>query len=82
MAGNLLQFASGVFGNKHNPSKGDFGTIFGLPYNQYIRPEVDIRWYKRLGVNQQFVARLNTGIGYAYGNSLSIPCLLYTSRCV
>jgi len=73
IAGNLLQLASNTFGDKHDAKNGDFGTILGLPFNQYVRPEIDLRWYKRLGVNQQFVARLNTGIGYAYGNSTTVP---------
>lgn len=73
IAGNLLQLASNTFGDKHDAKNGDFGTILGLPFNQYVRPEIDLRWYKRLGVNQQFVARLNTGIGYAYGNSTAVP---------
>jgi outer membrane protein insertion porin family len=73
IAGNLLQVASKVFGDKHDPKNGDFGTLFGLPFNQYVRPEIDVRWYKSLGGERQFIARLNTGIGYAYGNSISIP---------
>lgn len=73
IAGNLLQLATRTFGDRHDPQNGDYGTILGLPFNQYLRPEVDIRWYKSLGSNKQFVARLNAGVGYAYGNSTSIP---------
>lgn len=73
IAGNLLQLTSSIFGDTHDPKTGDFGTIFGLPFNQYVRPEIDVRWYKSLGGNRQFIARLNTGIGYAYGNSIAIP---------
>ncbi|KQC01654.1 BamA/TamA family outer membrane protein [Pedobacter sp. Hv1] len=73
IAGNLLQLTSKLFGQTHDPKNGDFGTLFGLPFNQYVRPEIDVRWYKSLGGERQFIARLNTGIGYAYGNSISIP---------
>ena len=81
IAGNLLQTISRLSGSKHNPnnfidgdsSRRDYGTILGLPYNQYIRPEVDIRWYKHLGGERQFVARLNAGVGYAYGNTIDMP---------
>jgi outer membrane protein assembly factor BamA len=73
IAGNLLQLTSSIFGAKHSPKDGDFGTIFGLPFNQYVRPEIDVRWYKYLGGDNQFIARLNTGVGYAYGNSAAIP---------
>lgn len=73
IAGNLLQLATHAFGDKHDPENGDYGKIFGLPFNQYIRPEIDIRWYKSLGGDKQFIARLNTGVGYAYGNSTAVP---------
>lgn len=73
IAGNLLQLASSTFGAKHDPKNGDFGEIFGLPFNQYLRPEIDVRWYRSFGGDRQFIARLNTGVGYAYGNSTAIP---------
>ncbi len=73
IAGNLLQLSSTVFGKSRSPSTGDFGTIFGLPFNQYVRPEIDVRLYKYLGGDHQLIARLNAGVGYAYGNSIAIP---------
>jgi outer membrane protein insertion porin family len=73
LAGNFLQLLTTTFGGKSNAANGEFGTILGLPYNQYIRPEIDLRWYKKLGTESQFVARLNTGVGYAYGNSIAVP---------
>jgi len=73
IAGNFLQLSTSAFGDKHDPKNGDFGKIFGLPFNQYVRPEVDLRWYKSLGGDRQFIARVNTGIGYAYGNSTAMP---------
>ena len=73
LAGNLLQGISSLTGGKKDPANGDFGRVLGLPFNQYVRPEIDVRWYKRLGAESQFVARLNTGIGYAYGNSVAMP---------
>ncbi|WP_158796698.1 BamA/TamA family outer membrane protein [Pedobacter sp. L105] len=68
IAGNMLQAASKLIGENQYP-----GTFLGLPFNQYVRPEVDVRWYNNLGLNRQFVAHLNTGVGYAYGNSTAIP---------
>jgi len=70
IAGNLLQGVSRLTGAKHDPANGDPAKILGLPFNQYMRPEVDIRWYKHLGGDRQFIARLNTGVAYAYGNSV------------
>lgn len=73
LAGNMLQGISAIAGSKHNAYAGDYGTILGLPYNQYVRPEIDLRWYKNLGADKQFIARINGGVGYAYGNSTSVP---------
>ncbi len=69
IAGNLLQMISRLNG----AGSGKDNSIFGLPFNQYVRPEVDLRWYKYLGGDKQFIARLNTGVGFAYGNSTVVP---------
>lgn len=68
MAGNLLKGISALSGGKKKDAE-----ILGVPFNQYLRPEVDVRWYKGLGGERQFVARLNAGFGYAYGNSSGLP---------
>ena len=81
IAGNLLQALTNFNNNKHNPNNflpgdtvnRDYAKILGLPYNQYLRPEIDIRWYKHLGGDKQFVARMNAGVAYAYGNSILMP---------
>ncbi len=73
LAGNMLQGLTSLMGEKHDPANGDYGKVLGLPFNQYVRPEIDIRWYKTLGVESQLVTRVNAGIGYAYGNSTAMP---------
>jgi outer membrane protein insertion porin family len=73
LAGNLLQGITSLTSGKHNPKEGDFAEVLGLPFNQYARPEIDLRWYKHLGGDKQFVARVNAGVGFAYGNSNAIP---------
>jgi len=73
IAGNAIGAISKLTGNKNDPAAGDYAKILGLPFNQYVRPEVDIRWYKSLGLDRQFIARINGGVGYAYGNSTAIP---------
>lgn len=69
IAGNMLQGISKLTGAKKD-TVNNAAKILGLPFNQYMRPEVDIRWYKHLGGERQFVARLNAGVAYAYGNSV------------
>ncbi len=70
IAGNMLQGISKLTGSKSDPANGNPAKILGLPFNQYIKPEADLRWYKHLGGERQFVARLNAGIAYSYGNSI------------
>ncbi len=72
-AGNLTYLASGLAKVDINPEAGIYGKFLGQPYYQFIRPEIDIRYYKTLGGKQQFVTRLTAGIGYAYGNSTEVP---------
>jgi outer membrane protein insertion porin family len=71
LAGNMLQGVSKLLGSRVDSTGA--ALIFGVPFNQYVRPEFDIRWYRGLGGDKQFVARLNVGIAYAYGNSKNIP---------
>jgi outer membrane protein insertion porin family len=44
-------------------------TVFGLPYQQYVKTEVDVRLYRSLGGERQFIVRLNPGMGVPWGNS-------------
>ncbi len=67
LAGNALQGITKIL--KTRVDSTGASTIFGVPFNQYVRPEIDIRWYKGLGGDKQFVARINAGVAYAYGNS-------------
>ncbi|RZL09343.1 MAG: hypothetical protein EOO89_21785, partial [Pedobacter sp.] len=73
LAGNALNLVTSLTGSKHNPKAGDYATVLGLPYNQYVRPEIDFRVYRKLGGSKQFVARINAGVGFAYGNSTAMP---------
>jgi hypothetical protein len=49
-----------------------YRTVFGLPYQQYVKLESDVRLYRFFGNERQFIARLNPGIGVPYGNSQSL----------
>jgi len=78
VAGNTLYLISRLKGIKKDPRvvkdsvllTRDYGTFLGVPYNQFVRPEIDIRWYKFLGGTRQLVLRANMGMGFAYGNSV------------
>ncbi len=69
-AGNSLGLFNTIFKFKTNDD--GFKTIFGLPYQQYVKTEIDLRLYRHLGGESQFVARLNPGIGIPYGNSSTL----------
>ncbi len=48
-------------------------TIFKVPYSQYIRGEFDFRHYLSFSQSTVLASRFTGGIGYAYGNSYTMP---------
>ncbi|HYC86319.1 MAG TPA: BamA/TamA family outer membrane protein, partial [Chryseosolibacter sp.] len=72
IAGNLLQTINGN-SFKQDMSDAERGRILGAPYSQFFRGEVDFRHYWQFSEKKQFVSRLNTGVGYAYGNAVTMP---------
>lgn len=60
LAGNLFHFTTSNEGEKQ---------LFGVPYLQYAKAELDYRWYKHLSGNKQFVFRFNGGVAVPYGNN-------------
>ena len=71
-AGNVLQGFAKLVGSEVD-STGRNATILGVPFAQFVRPDIDVRLYRNLGENKQLVMRLNAGIGFAYGNSSDMP---------
>jgi outer membrane protein insertion porin family len=69
LSSNLLGIISGADVQKTGIQK----TIFSVPYSQYIRGEIDFRHYLSLSENTVLASRLTGGIGYAYGNSYTMP---------
>ena len=60
----------GLFASRNNEGKK---SIFGIPINQFVRVEADLRDYFKITKNITWANRLNLGYGYAYGNSTSLP---------
>jgi outer membrane protein insertion porin family len=56
-----------------NAKNGNQKKIFNTPFSQYIRTELDFRHYLRLGNNSTLASRITGGLGYSYGNSLTMP---------
>lgn len=66
-SGNLLGVLSDVMKLKTS-SEGE-RLLFGVPYLQFAKTEIDYRWYRHLGGNKQFVLRFNGGVAVPYGNN-------------
>lgn len=66
MGGNVW----GLFASKNSQGKN---SIFGIPMNQFVRLELDLRDYFKVTKSVIWANRLNLGYGYAYGNSSSLP---------
>ncbi len=69
-SGNLLAAVSGVSGLKK--VDGSY-NIFGQPFAQYFRADVDLRYNVILNEASSIVYRGFLGIGIPYGNSKAIP---------
>ena len=52
---------------------GDTARIFGAPFSQYLKLETDFRYYRQLGNESVWASRINTGVGFPYGNSDELP---------
>lgn len=66
-AGNLFKGINTLL-NTENP-----GFVFGLEYAQYLKGEIDLRYYHKFTQENVFVTRLFAGTGVPLGNSVSLP---------
>ncbi len=69
--GNVLYGLNSWLGGTKN-GEGSY-TLFGSPYAQYVKPDLDFRYYWMMRHSQSVVARFYGGIGIPYGNSTSLP---------
>ena len=69
--GNLLYGIDWLF--KAPRSSNGYYTVFNVQYAQYFRPDLDIRYFHMLSKTSSLVFRAYGGIGFAYGNSSSLP---------
>jgi outer membrane protein assembly factor BamA len=67
IGGNTLSLLANVL----NTARDTAGhrTILGYTFAQYTKTEIDLRFYKSLGGDRQFIFRINPGLGVPYGNS-------------
>lgn len=69
-AGNLISLFTDNLIQKNESE--DFYEIGGVRFAQYIRSDLDFRFYQNYEYNQ-IAYRLATGIGIPYGNSVAMP---------
>jgi outer membrane protein assembly factor BamA len=70
-AGNLMNVIQLTGRLKVNAE--DQHTLFGIPYAQFVRSDIDFRKYFALPQNQTLVFRSLLGMGIPYGNSSGLP---------
>jgi hypothetical protein len=71
IAGNMLRGVSQLFERDTN-SRGEY-ELFKIAFAQYVRSDFDLRYNLIVNPHNRIVFRLAPGIGYAYGNSTSLP---------
>jgi len=71
VSGNELSVFNGLMKTNSDGRK----EIFGIPYSQYVRAEVQVGKTMRFGKNDShaIATRFLAGAGYAYGNSSALP---------
>jgi len=52
---------------------GKVRTLFGTPFDQYIKLENEIRYFHKLGPNSKLATRFMVDVGLPYGNSTILP---------
>ena len=68
LSANVIGLATGA-----DVSKKPQQTIFKIPFSQYVRTELDFRHYYSFSQTTILASRLTGGIGYAWGNSYTMP---------
>ena len=68
IAGNIVGLLSGA-----NAQSDAQKTLFGSVFSQYLKTEIDTRYYLKSGRRNQWANRLILGLGYPWGNSRELP---------
>ncbi|HEY4967905.1 MAG TPA: BamA/TamA family outer membrane protein, partial [Puia sp.] len=68
LSANVIGWVTGADYNTGNVKK-----IFNTPFSQYIRGDLDFRYYLNFSPTTVLASRITGGIGFAYGNSTTMP---------
>lgn len=69
-SGNLLRGIDNLFSA---PNSEGVHHIFGVPFAQYVRSDFSLSHKITLGEKTAIAGRISSGVGFAYGNSTSLP---------
>ncbi|HTE32090.1 MAG TPA: BamA/TamA family outer membrane protein [Chryseolinea sp.] len=69
IAGNLLHLAQNI---ADRSGEGPY-ELFGQPYSQFVKGDVDFRHYWQFDDHNKLVSRIIVGAGYPYKNSSTLP---------
>ncbi|TWP28320.1 hypothetical protein ETU09_06160 [Apibacter muscae] len=73
LAGNMLSIFNKSFKDFETSNNKVVKEIFGVPYSQFVKFDLDLRKYWNLSSKKSIDARFFMGIGLPYGNSFSMP---------
>ena len=68
-AGNLINASMNAFGSKYSETK----QLFGVPFAQFVKTAVDLRYSYRIDRKQTLATHFATGAIYSYGNATTAP---------
>jgi outer membrane translocation and assembly module TamA len=69
LSGNLAHAFQSI---KSNEEEEPY-NFFNAPYSQFVRTDLDFRYFLKLNKRSKIATRIATGIGYAFGNSETMP---------
>ena len=72
LAGNLLHLLHQSTNNQDTTGRGYY-EIYNLQYAQFVKTDVDYRYYHYLSERDQLVTRLFAGVAIPYGNATAVP---------
>jgi outer membrane protein assembly factor BamA len=72
LSGNFVQSLQKAFNKRNQGADGTF-QFLGQPYSQYAKGDVDFRYYLQFDRHRKLATRVIMGVGYAYGNSKTLP---------
>ncbi|WHF50431.1 BamA/TamA family outer membrane protein [Chryseobacterium gotjawalense] len=68
LAGTITGLVTGA-----DAKAGKEKELFNIPFSQYAKMEHDFRYYRKINNKSTIATRFIAGIGYPYGNSITMP---------